>query len=152
LHLFGQGVIDSLEFSLHKYLEQTNGALSNDKRESWEEAAVDGMLCHNNNAERPFAVLRSYKRMHPSISIRNLSKLSQTLVSGSHLPAESNRLAGVGLTADPILRTCIGSLCGVKKTNVGLITQLLRDASTVDTIEMVQTRKRKAREKYELNV
>jgi hypothetical protein len=152
LHLFALGIIDSLEFTLHKYLRQTDGHLSNDKRESWEEKAVEGMLCHNNNAERPFAVLRSYKRMYPSISIRNLSKLSQTLVSESHLPPDKGSLAGVALTADPHLRACIGSLCGVKKVKVGKITQLLRAAYTVDTAEMTATRKRQAHEKYEMNV
>jgi hypothetical protein len=110
------------------------------------------MLCHNNNAERPFAVLRSYKRLYPSILLRNLSKLSQTLVSGSHLPLDKGQLAGVALTADPRLRACIGSLCGVRKVKVGSITQLLRAAYMVDTAEMIATRKRKARDKYEMNV
>ncbi len=152
LHLFGLGIIDSLEFSLHKYLRQTDGLLSNEKREYWENTAVEGMLCHNNNAERPFAVLRSYKRMYPSISLRNLSKLSQAMVSESHLPADKGKLAGVALTADPRLRAIIGTLCGVKKRKAGIITQLLRAAYTVDTAEMIATRKRKARDKYDMNV
>ena len=63
LALFGLGIIDSLEYTLGKYIRQTNGALANDKREEWEEKAAEGLLCHNNNAERPFAVLRLYKRM-----------------------------------------------------------------------------------------
>ncbi len=97
---------------------------------------MEGMLCHNNNTERPFAVLRSYKRIYPSISIRNSSKLSETLVSGLHLPPDKGQLAGVALTADPRLRACIGSLCGVRKVKVGKITQ----------------RKRKACDKYDTNV
>jgi hypothetical protein len=111
-----------------------------------------GMLCHNNNAERPFAVVRSYKRMYPSISLCNLSRLSQTLVSGSHLPAEKGQLAGVALTADPRLRACIGILCGVRRVKVGKTTQMLRAAHTVDTEEMIATRKRKSIEKYQANL
>jgi hypothetical protein len=137
---------------MHKYLHQTNGALCNAEREEWEEEAADGMLCHNNNAERPFAVLRSYKRMYPSISIRNLSRLSQTLVSGSHAPAEKGQLAGVALTADPRLITCIGTLCGVRKVKIGKITEMLRAAHNVDMKDMIATRKRKGIEKYEANV
>ena len=152
LQLFGEGIIDSLEYTLHKYLQQTDGALCNSQREDWEVEAADGMLCHNNNAERPFAVVRSYKRMYPAISIRNLSRLSQTLVSGSHTPAEKGELAGVALTADPRLKTCIGTLCGVRKVKIGKITQMLRAAHTVDTKEMIATRKRKAIEKYQANV
>jgi hypothetical protein len=59
LQLFGLGIIDSLEYTLTKYLRQTNGVLANQTREDWEEKAVEGLLCHNNNAERPFAVLGS---------------------------------------------------------------------------------------------
>ncbi len=75
LALFGLGIIDSLEYTLGKYLRQTNVALANENREEWEEKAVEGMLCHNNHAERPFAVLWVFNRTFPSISIRNLSKL-----------------------------------------------------------------------------
>ncbi len=152
LKLFGEGIIDSLEYTLHKYLYQTDGALCNAQREPWEEEAAAGMLRHNNNAERPFAVVRSYKRMYPAVSIRNLSRLSQTLVSGSHTPAEKGHLAGVTLTADPRLKTCIGTLCGVRKVKIGIITQMLRAAHTLDTREMIATWKRRAVEKYQENV
>ena len=90
--------------------------------------------------------------MYPSISLRNLSKLSQTMVSDTHLPGDKGKLAGVALTADPRLRGIIGTLCGVKKQNTGIITLLLRAAYTVDTAEMIETRKRKARDKYDMNV
>lgn len=152
LALFGLGIIDSLEYTLGKYLRQTNGALANNNREEWEEKAVQGMLCHNNHAERPFAVLRVYKRTYPSISLRNLSKLSLTLVSGTHRPADKGEAAGVGLTADPRLRVIIGMLCGVRKKRVGLITTILREAHVADKEEMIFCRKRKAREKYADNV
>jgi hypothetical protein len=40
------------------YLKQTIGHLRTDGREEWEVKACSFMLCHNNHAERPFAVLR----------------------------------------------------------------------------------------------
>jgi hypothetical protein len=152
LALFGLGIIDSLEYTLGNYLRQTNGALANENREEWEEKAVEGMLFHNNNTERPFAVLRVYKRTYPSISLRNLSKLSLTIVSGTHRPSDKGEAAGVGLTADPRLRVIIGMLCGVRTKRVGLTTSILRKAHVADRAEMIFTRKRKTREKYEDNV
>jgi len=152
LSLFGLGIIDSLEYTMGKYLRQTEGALANDKREDWEEEAAEGLLCHNNNAERPFAVLRLYKRTYPSISLRNLSKLSLTIVSGTHRPADKGSPAGIALSCDPRLRAAVGKLCGVRRRRVGLITALLRAANILDTTEMKACRKRKATEKYEANV
>jgi hypothetical protein len=140
-----------LEYTLSKYLRQTNGALANDKREEWEHKAVSGMLCHNNHAERPFAVLRPYKRTYPSISLRNLSKLSLTLVSETHRPADKGNLAGAALTADTRLRAIIGRLCGVR-FRPGSITTILRAAHVDDNAEMIICRKRKARDKYTANV
>jgi hypothetical protein len=35
LNLFGLGIIYSLEYTMHRYLSQTNGDLANDKREPY---------------------------------------------------------------------------------------------------------------------
>jgi hypothetical protein len=85
-HLFGAGIHGSLTFTLKKYLRQTNGDLSNEKREQWETKAAKHMLCHNNNAERPFAVARAFNRLYPAITLYNLSHLSHSLVNGTHRP------------------------------------------------------------------
>jgi hypothetical protein len=85
--LFGKGILASLEFTMKDYLRQTDGKLSNGKRESWELGAVKGMLSHNNHAERPFAVLRSFAKTYPALSLRNLAWLSHSLVNGTHRPA-----------------------------------------------------------------
>ena len=152
LAIFGQGIIDSLEFTMGNYLRQTEGVLANDQREDWEEKAAEGLLCHNNHAERPFAVLRLYKRTYPSMSLRNVSKLSLTIVTGTHRPADKGKCAGVALTSDSRLRAIVTMLCGVRNKRVGLITAILRAAHSVDTIEMNLCRKRKAKEKYDTNV
>jgi hypothetical protein len=57
---------------MKNYLRQTNGKLANDKREAWEIKAVHKMVCPNNHAERPFAVLKALAQMYPSLSLRNL--------------------------------------------------------------------------------
>ena len=76
LKLFGMGIIDSLKHTMKKYLRQTEGENANEKRSDEDIARCSQMLCHNNNAERPFAVLRQYKRMYPSITLKNLAWLS----------------------------------------------------------------------------
>jgi hypothetical protein len=118
LGLFGQGIIASLEFTMKDYLKQTRGKLRTAVREDWELKACRSMLCHNNHAERPFAVLRQYKRLYPSMSVPNLSKVSQSLVNGTHRPGCNGLVAGVALTADPRLRTSIGRLCSVRRVLV----------------------------------
>ena len=101
------------------YLKQTKGHLRNDIRENWEVNKCKYMLCHNNHAERPFAVLRAYKHLYPSLSRGNLAKLSQSLVNGTHRPAGNGLVAGIALTADPRLRSCVGILCSVRQKKVG---------------------------------
>ena len=118
LKLFGQGMIDSLEYTMKDYLKQTKGRLRTEVREEWELKTCRAMLCHNNAAERPFAVLRQYKRLYPSISIQNLAKLTHSLVNGTHRPGSPEWKAGIALTADPRLRNAIGKLCSVKRKKV----------------------------------
>jgi hypothetical protein len=118
LGLFGQGIIASLEFTMKDYLQQTRGKLRTAVREDWKLKACRSMLCHNNHAERPFAVLRQYKRLYPSMSVPNLSKVSQSLVNETHRPGCNGLVAGAALTANPRLRTSIGRLCSVRRVLV----------------------------------
>ena len=118
LGLFGKGIIASLEYTMKDYLKQTNGTLQTGNLEKWEVDKCKDMLCHNNWAERPFAVLRQYKRIYPSMSIENLGKLSNSMVNGTHRPAMRGLAGGIALTADPRLKQCIGALCSVRRVKV----------------------------------
>jgi hypothetical protein len=118
LQVFGEGIIASLEFTMKDYLKQTKGRLRTEVREEWELKRCRAMMCHNNAAERPFAVLRQYKRLYPSLSIENLAKLTHSLVNGTHRPGSPEMKAGIALTADPRLRHAIGKLCSVKRKTV----------------------------------
>ena len=77
LNCFGIGIIDSLEYTMKNYIKQTGGELCNDNREEWENKAIAHMVSHNNYAERPFAVVKAFARMYPSLSLRNLSHLTK---------------------------------------------------------------------------
>ena len=90
LGCFGKGIIESLSYTMKHYIKQTDGRLSNDKRESWEKEATKHMVAHNNYAERPFAVVKALARMYPSLSLRNLSHLTHSLINGTHRCAEAS--------------------------------------------------------------
>ena len=163
LMLFGKGIIASLEFTMGDYLKQTDGKLSNGKRDSWELEATKRMLCHNNHAERPFAVLRAIWKSYPSLSLQNLGWLSHSLANGTHRPAHTygilkdgdghhSREAGIALTAHPNLKRAVNVVCSVRRKTIGAVTQMVRAAQASDREEQVATRKRKAHEKYLKNL
>ena len=89
------------------------------------------MLSHNNGAERPFATLRVYKHLYPSLTLENLGKLSQSIVNGTHRPKHNRLAAGIALTADPRLRTIIGLLCRVRRKTVNPSLPHLLDTLTL---------------------
>ena len=161
--LFGEGVIASLEHTMGKYLSQTDGQLSNDKRKDWEIEAVKGMMSHNNFAERPFAILKAFAKMYPALSLRNLAWLCHSLVNGTHRPASTfgkckdregnhNREAGIALTAHPALKKAVNNLCSVRRKKTGLLTVMIRRAQKEDKEEQVFIRKQKAVEKHQNNL
>ncbi len=159
LKCFGLGIIDSLEFTMKHYIKQTGGVLSNEKREDWEIKAVRHMVAHNNYAERPFAVVKAFARMYSSLSLRNLSHLTHSLVNGTHRCGDTfgrrdkavpvtTRLAGIALTAHPQLKVAVNTLCSVRRKSLGLVTRLYRTAQQLDKAAQVAHRKEKAVEKY----
>ena len=161
--LFGEGIIASLEHTMGKYLKQTDGPLSNDKREDWEIKAVEGMMSHNNFAERPFAVLKAFAKTYPALSLRNLAWLSHSLVNGTHRPASSfgkikdrngnqTREAGIALTAHPRLKIAVNTVCSVRRLKTGLVTIMVREGQVEDKEEQDSTRKQKAEEKHQNNL
>ncbi len=160
LKCFGCGIIDSLEFTMkHYYIKQTGGELCNDNREAWENEAVSHMVSHNNYAERPFAVVKAFARMYPSLSLRNLSHLTHSLVNGTHRCADTfgrrnkadpltTRLAGIALTAHPALKSAVNTLCSVRRKTVGVVTLQVRAAQNMDKEAQVMHRKQSAKNKY----
>lgn len=163
LRCFGMGIIDSLEFTMKDYLRQTDGPMRNDLREAWEQKAVEKMVCHNNFAERPFAVVKEFWRMYPTLSLHNLSWLSHSMVNGTHRCAEvygadakgmpvTTRLAGIALTAHPKLKNAVSKLCSVRRKSSGVITKMARIAHKSDKAAQVTIRRQKATEKYDAQV
>jgi len=163
LQCFGEGIIQSLEFTMKNYLEQTDGKYANGKSKTWEKDAVNKMFCHNNHAERPFAVLKAFAKMYPSLSLRNLSRLVHSLVNGTHRCAETfgargpspgatHRLPGIALTAHPAIRAAVNKLCSIRKKSLGEVTLIQRVAYVTDKKAQVANRKLKGDEKFKANI
>ncbi len=163
LHCFGEGIIQSLEYTMKNYLKQTDGKFANEKSKTWEKDAVNKMLCHNNHAERPFAVLKAFAKMYPSLSLRNLSRLVHSLVNGTHRCAETfgarssskgitHRLPGIALTAHPDIRSAVNKLCSIRRKSLGAVTIIQRKAYVTDKKAQLSNRKRKADERFQVNV
>ena len=159
LRCFGEGIIESLSFTMKHYIKQTEGILSNEKWDGWEKEAIKYMVAHNNYAERPFAVVKALSRMYPSLSLRNLSHLTHSIVNGTHRCAEAfgmrrsadpttTRSAGIALTANLALRQAVNRVCSVRRKTIGAVTRICRDAHKVDAVAQVTHRKKKAITKY----
>jgi hypothetical protein len=159
LKCFGCGIIDSLEYTMKHYIKQTGGKLCNDNREEWENDAIAHMVSHNNYAERPFAVVKAFARMYPSLSLRNLSHLTHSLVNGTHRCADTfgrrnkadpvtTRLAGIALTAHPALKSAVNTICSVRRKTLGVVTIQFRAAQNMDKKAQVKHRKTSAKLKY----
>ncbi len=160
LTLFKRGIIESLEYTMSDYLKQTNGSLSNDKKEAWEIETVKGFVSHNNYAERPFAVVRAIWKTYASLSLKNLGWLTHSLANGTHQPEHTYGTTkdvhgnhchkpGIALTAHPNLKCAVNVVCSVKRKTVGAVTKIVRAAQISDKEERIETRKRKAVEKHE---
>ncbi len=60
LNLAGQAIHTSLEYTMGKYLNATDGIYRNETRSDWEVEAVANLLSTNNAAERPFGIAKAY--------------------------------------------------------------------------------------------
>jgi hypothetical protein len=148
---------------MKKYLRQTDGVLQNALRDEWERTATQHMFCHNNHAERPFAVARAFNRLYPALTLYNLSNLSHSMVNGTHRPEHifgrtsvkdriNMKPPGIALTADPALRLAVNKLCSVRTCKVGSITSLVRKANKDAMKAKDANRKRKAKEDFDEKV
>ena len=67
LRMFGEGVHESLNRTMSNYLEKTGGDMAASKLEPWMKELAADLICHNNHAERPFAVAKYLDHIFQSI-------------------------------------------------------------------------------------
>jgi hypothetical protein len=77
------------------------------------------MIATNNPAEGPFAMVRAFLHMFPTMKLRTVTSLAVTVVNGTHRSEQvaggKVRSAGLALTADPYLNECVFTLSGVRR-------------------------------------
>lgn len=170
LNLFGEGIHESLERTMGDYLEATEGKMAKSKLEPWVKARVVQLLSHNNHAERPFAVIKLFDQLFQTMSLSNLSGLSNARCNGTFkraapppktkkTAAKATCKAGAAVEAVPLLRKAVSSVCGVRKRKgaggrfiaSGAVTQMARENRQKDGSDSEALRKRKREAKFEEN-
>ncbi len=168
LRLFGEAIHESLMRTMGDYLEATNGHLRNSTKTEWESEVASRMVCTNNHAEGPFATVRAFMHIYPSLKLRTVAGLSAAMVNGTHrsigkqeaippflipilyylsLPIlivignRDNTTAGLAFTAPLRLRNAITKVCSVRTHSLGTITIFLRESNVVDAVEAIVHRK-----------
>ena len=91
---------ESLTRTMGNYLEATGGLLSNKNKSPWEKDIAARMSCTNNAAEGPFATVRAFLQMYPSLKLRTVASLSAAIVNGTHRPAHKVRLIPIPLYSE----------------------------------------------------
>ena len=114
--LFGEGIKESLTRTMGDYLEGLGGALANNQKTQLEKDVASRMVCTNNLAEGPFATVRAFLHMYPSMTLKTVAGLSGAMVNGTHRAwgAKKNASAGIAITAPGPLRAAITKLCSVR--------------------------------------
>ena len=160
LGLFGKGIHESLSRTMGDFLEATNGTQSSSKVDAWVRERCRGMVATNNNAERPFAVVKLFHVMYPSMTLRNMRHLSHSRCNGTYARASEEapktkktagktvaKPAGAALTADPRLKAAISKVCSVRSGSLGSVTKLTRGQYASDIQEsaahLEQSKKKK---------
>jgi hypothetical protein len=98
------------------YIEATGGKLANNQKTQLEKDVAARMVCTNNMAESPFATVRAFLHLYPSLTLKTVAGLSGAMVNGTHRGrgATKDTSAGIALTAPAPLRTAITKLCSVR--------------------------------------
>ena len=86
LNLFGEGIKESLTRTMGAYLESTGGRQSNANKTEWEKEITSRMICTNNPAESPFATVRAYLAIYPSMKLRTLAANCAAVCNGNPYP------------------------------------------------------------------
>ena len=163
--LFGEGIHESLARTMGDYLEATGGVLANSTKSEWEKDVASRMLFTNNAAEGPFAVIRAFLHMYPSLKLQTVVGLSAAMVNGTHRSygVTKNEVAGLALTASEPVRAAVTKLCSVRIPtkrpltkaqsdalgSLGAITIFLRGTHELDKLEAAANRKENKQKKLD---
>ena len=143
LRLFGEAVHESLTRTMGDYLEATNGAKTNASFEDWELQRATKLKATNNDAERPFAVIKALWKQFPSMRLHNLTYLANAKVNGTF------QEGGVYANCHPKVKAALPKLCCVRRKTPGAITKMRREHLIEDKRKMSSQIKFHEKEKQE---
>ena len=147
LCLFGDAIHESFQRNIGEWLERTKGSQSNSQLSVSDREKKEGILCHNNHAERTFAVFRSVLSRFPSMKMRHAASLSFSRLNGTYKLGENGVGQGLVHAAPKELMGVVSELCSVRQAKVGDVTKMLRRHHDIDFVSARETRRRKNKEK-----
>jgi hypothetical protein len=140
--LFGNGIKESLFRTMGDYyLEATNGKFSRSKLPEHVVEDPHDLCNHNNNAERPFAVMKAFQKQHPPTSVSMLGAMTHARTSGVF--KDGGAFTASFTASDPRLQKSISDLCCVHANNPGQITTMLRECKSNDLKTTAVNRKKR---------
>jgi hypothetical protein len=138
-HLFGQAIHESLTRTMGQYLEATGGRKANKNKTPWEQDIAARMICTNNPAEGPFATVRAFLHMYPTLKLRTVASLSAAICNGTHRPKHGTgaraKHAGAALTSPAPVKEAVTKLCCVRTCSAGALTVLMRTNNVADEVD-----------------
>jgi hypothetical protein len=154
LQLFGEGIHESLARTMGDFLDATDGEKSNSKISQLDWDRTSELRGHNNDAERPFAVMKALAHHYPSMGLLNLSHMAHARVNGTFRLAERGGKtaktkhragveAGSAFTADPRLQSVVSELTSVRTNSLGALTVMARDNHNDDSKAEKEKREKK---------
>ena len=125
-NLFGEGIHESLERTMGKYLEATRGSMAESQLQPWMKARAVQLIAHNNHAERPFAVIKLFDYCFPSMSFGNKASLSHARYNCTFkIPEPTKKKVastapklGAAIAAHPSLQRTVSRVCNVRRRKI----------------------------------
>ena len=147
--LFGQGIHESLARTCSDYLEEHDGKFANSKLSEKAVERTAPLVCHNNHAERPFAVIKSMAKLYPSMRLDALTHLARARLNGTFkvVGKGPTALFGACVLAPPEVQKVMSELCSVRSCSLGAVVKLKRADRNNDWKDGTEMRKKKRADK-----
>ena len=138
LSLFGEGIHKSLSRTMGDHFDATGGEKANSKLKEWEWEQDCKLLCHNNHAERGFAVVKELIGKFPSMKRMNVRHIAHARLSGLFKPIPDNDMQCEWQILDGALQKSLTKLCCVRVHSLGLVTRMMRTNEIADDVDLLK--------------
>ena len=130
LHLFGEGIHESLERTMGHYLSRTNGKFQNSNLTEKARKKGSKLISHSNWVEQPFAVVKALAHQYPSMRLSHLSSLAHARVNGTYRSPTADHNTKkrrkrtmerpeAAIMTHPAVKTAVAKLCCIRFASLG---------------------------------